>query len=144
MPAVTRQARMNRMQLPGYRASTESSNGLPRLDSLLVSVTEVCHVGCRHCGFIGSTREREPAPAEMNQWVHQACEYGVSMIIFTGGEPFERFEVLTSGVAAAAAFGVPVGIFTSSYWGTSFAAACQMLRQLPGVTRLYLSTDVFH
>jgi len=80
----------------------------------------------------------------MNSWVRQACEYGIPMMIFTGGEPFERFDVLAGGVAAGAEFGVDIGIFTSSYWATSPAVARSVLAKLPGVTWMYLSTDVFH
>ncbi|MCY1014430.1 radical SAM protein [Pyxidicoccus sp. MSG2] len=118
--------------------------GLPRFKSLLVSVTEACNVGCAHCGFIGSKRDREAEPEELADWVGQACDYGVPTIIFTGGEPFMRFAALKQSVARAAERGAGVGCFTSSNWGTSPEAARDMLRQLPGLTHLYLSSDVFH
>lgn len=116
----------------------------PRFTSILVSVTEGCHVGCAHCGFIGSTRERETEAGDLREWVSQACAYGVPVIIFTGGEPFERYEVLREGVRAAAAHGVPSSLFTSSAWATSPAAALTALGDLPGLQHLYLSTDAYH
>src|SRR5437667_11837073 len=91
---------------------------LPRFNSVLVSVTERCHVGCAHCGFIGSVREREPEPQEMANWVSQACEYGTPKIIFTGGEPFERLDCLVGGVGAAKKAGTPAAVFTSSFWAS--------------------------
>lgn len=113
---------------------------------ILVSVTEVCTVGCRHCGFTGAIRERQPAEAEIADWVTQACEFGISTIIFTGGEPFQRFNLLKAGVGAAAKHPAKPGIgcFTSSFWGKNPATVDKFLDQLPGLTHFYLSTDVFH
>ena len=135
---------MNESRLPPVDSAQRRLRMPVRLDSLLVSVTEACHVGCRQCGFIGSTRDREAEPDEMYAWVRQACDYGVPMMIFTGGEPFERFDVLSGGVAAAAEFGVDIGIFTSSYWAKTREVADSTLAKLPGVSWMYLSTDVFH
>ena len=114
--------------------------------SILVSVTEVCTVGCRHCGFTGAVRERQPEQREISAWVAQAAGYGIPEIIFTGGEPFQRFKLLKAGVhAAAAQQPTPrISVFTSSFWGKSREAVDTVLGQLPGLTRLYLSTDLYH
>jgi MoaA/NifB/PqqE/SkfB family radical SAM enzyme len=115
-----------------------------RFKSILVSVTEACHVGCSHCGFIGSVRDRESEPEEMADWVSQACHYGVPKIIFTGGEPFERLDSLRRGVDAARASQKPVAVFTSSFWASSPEITRSILEQMPGLTHLYLSSDVYH
>lgn len=114
--------------------------------SLLVSVTESCTVGCRHCGYLGSTRSKEATEDQIADWVTQALDYGIPTIIFTGGEPFQRFRLLKAGVRAAHEHDSHPGIssFTSSFWGKSPEAVDQILDQLPGLTHLYLSTDVFH
>jgi MoaA/NifB/PqqE/SkfB family radical SAM enzyme len=117
---------------------------IPSFSSILVSVTEGCHVGCAHCGFIGSSRDRETDELELEDWVQQACEFGIPSIIFTGGEPFERYEVLRKGVLAAIERDVPSSVFTSSYWATSVHTAESMLSGLRGLRHLYLSTDAFH
>jgi MoaA/NifB/PqqE/SkfB family radical SAM enzyme len=116
----------------------------PSFTSILVSVTEGCHVGCAHCGFIGSNRDRETDPHELVDWVKQACAYGIPAIIFTGGEPFERFEVLRQGVLAANRHATPSCVFTSSFWATSVETAVATLSELSGLSHLYLSTDTFH
>jgi organic radical activating enzyme len=116
----------------------------PRLKSVLVSVTEKCHVGCAHCGFIGSIREREPEPEELADWVGQVCEYGIPLVIFTGGEPFERLDCLQKGVAAAESVGTRAAVFTSSFWATTLSNARSNLDRLPGLKHLYLSSDPFH
>ncbi|WP_030663562.1 radical SAM protein [Streptomyces cellulosae] len=114
--------------------------------NILVSVTEICTVGCSHCGFKGSIRERQPAEEEMAAWVTQACDWGIPAIIFTGGEPFQRFSLLKAGVQAVARHPAKprTGCFTSSFWGKDRATVDKILDQLPGLTHLYLSTDVFH
>ena len=101
-------------------------------------------MGCAHCGFIGAVREREPEPGEMAAWVKEACEYGIPLIIFTGGEPFERFECLEQGVAAAESMGTPAAVFTSSFWAATPEATMALLCRLPGLKHLYLSSDPFH
>lgn len=116
----------------------------PSFTSILVSVTEGCNVGCAHCGFIGSTRDRETETTELIDWVRQACIYGVPAIIFTGGEPFERYDALRSGVLTATDLGVPSSLFTSSFWATSVDIAVSMLKELRGLRHLYLSTDAYH
>lgn len=116
----------------------------PQFRSILISVTEVCHVGCAHCGFIGAVREREPEPSELSNWVAQTCDYGIKLIIFTGGEAFERFEALRLAVGTAYSHGIPAAVFTSSFWGSSLAAAKATLEQLPGLKHLYLSSDPYH
>src|SRR5215469_14939376 len=113
---------------------------------VLISVTEICTVGCRHCGYIGSVRERQPTTDEIAGWVTQACDFGIATIIFTGGEPFQRFSLLKAGVGAAARHSAKPGIgcFTSSFWGKDRATVDKFLDQLPGLSHFYLSTDVFH
>lgn len=114
------------------------------LKSILVSVTEGCHVGCAHCGFIGSVRDRETPEDDLAGWVDQICRYGVPVVIFTGGEPFERLAALERGVAAATAAGTPSACFTSSFWATSADVAHETLARLAGLRHLYLSSDVYH
>ena len=115
-----------------------------RFKSILVSITEKCHVGCAHCGFIGSVREREPEPKDMASWVGQACDYGVPVIIFTGGEPFERLDCLIEGVGTAEMAKTPAAVFTSSFWAKTPEATRDTLRSLPGLKHLYLSSDTYH
>jgi hypothetical protein len=114
--------------------------------SILVSVTEVCTVGCSHCGFTGSTRDRQPTAEEITAWTTAACDFGIPRIIFTGGEPFQRFKLLKAGVRAVVEHPAApsASVFTSSFWGRTPQAVDSILGQLDGLDHLYLSTDVFH
>lgn len=117
---------------------------LASFTSILISVTEGCKVGCAHCGYIGTKRENETSIEDISRWVVSACEYRIPSIIFTGGEPFERFEVLRSGVTTAFEHDTASALFTSSFWAGSLPETRSHLEQLPGLRHLYLSTDVYH
>ena len=115
-----------------------------RFDSMLIVLTEECHVGCQHCGYIGSKREREIDSSELESWIEQIIGYGFPEIIFTGGEAFERYELLACGVKRTRDCGARCSVFTSSYWATSFDQAKEVLQGLNGLTHIYLSTDIYH
>ncbi len=115
-----------------------------KFQSVLIVVTERCHVGCRHCGYIGKPRDREMTEDELKLWVRQIITYGVPVIIFTGGEPFERYDVLAAGVRTTREAGGSAAVFTSSFWATSREEAVRGLEGLGGLDHIYLSTDMYH
>lgn len=115
-----------------------------RFNNILINVTERCDVGCRHCGYIGAKRDREMTAIEMESWVGQVCGYGISKIIFTGGEPFGRQDLLARGVQCAHNCGVLTSVFTSAFWAASPEQARSTLRNVPGLDQLYISTDRYH
>ena len=114
-----------------------------RFASMLINLTEQCNVGCRHCGYIGSRRDREMTEDELDSWVEQVARYGVRKIIFTGGEAFERYDLLVRGVRRAQACNALTAVFTSSFWASSTEQARATLRGIEGISQLYLSTDVY-
>ncbi|WP_250507477.1 radical SAM protein [Caballeronia sp. GAFFF3] len=116
----------------------------PRYDAVLLSITERCHVGCAHCGFIGAKREREATLQELADWSKQVCDYGIDRLILTGGEPFERLDAVELVVKTATNHVPIISIFTSSFWGTTKDDAIYVLRRLQGLNHLYLSSDVYH
>ena len=63
--------------------------------------------------------------------------FKIPEIIFTGGEPFERLDVLVAGVLTAASHGVDVAVYTSSFWASTYDKACEILGKLPGLMHLY-------
>lgn len=115
-----------------------------KIYNILINVTERCHVGCRHCGYIGSKRDREMTADEMESWVEQVCAFGMNKVIFTGGEAFERFDLLSRGVRRAHEKGVPTAVFTSAFWAKSPELARETLRGVSTLHQLYISTDKYH
>jgi len=117
----------------------------PLYDSVLLSVTERCHVGCAHCGFIGTRREREATLDELADWTDQVCRYGdIRRLIMTGGEPFERLDAMQLIVRTASGRVPIISAFTSSFWADSADAAKAVLSSLKGLNQLYLSSDSYH
>lgn len=117
---------------------------LPTYRSLLLSVTEACSLGCAHCGLQGSGRGGEADAEELVDRVGQAARCGIPAVIFTGGEPFERFDTLRRGVVAARANGVRAACFSNGFWARTPGEALRWLRPLAGLHQLYLSSDVYH
>ena len=115
-----------------------------RYESILIVLTEECHVGCQHCGYIGSRRNRDISPDLLREWIRQIGSYGFPEIIFTGGEAFERYDLLSAGAEEAADLGLKTSVFTSSFWAENRERAYELLQGLPGLVRVYLSTDVYH
>lgn len=115
-----------------------------RFNAILFNIVEACNIRCRHCGYADSVRRGEVSHHDLVQWVRQAVEYRIPQIIFTGGEPFMRFELLRAGVEAVADCDGSSGVFTNSLWGTTVDDCRKVLSQLPRLTHLYLSCDRYH
>ena len=114
------------------------------IKSVLFNITERCTVGCSHCGYIGSRRNREANEKEIGKWVDAICAYPITNIIFTGGEPFEAIGSLEEGVKASLRGGAKTSIFTSSNWAKSKDLTIEKLSRVEGISQLYLSTDDYH
>jgi pyruvate-formate lyase-activating enzyme len=117
---------------------------LPKFTDVLFCITDACSIGCEHCGFLGSGRDREASPEEIGDWVSQAATYGVPRVIFTGGEPFQRMQSLAAGVNAAVASDTSATAFTSAFWAKHEDNAQRVLDKVAGLSYLYISTDVYH
>lgn len=115
-----------------------------RFNSVLLVVTERCRVGCEHCGYRGGRRDREMTVDDVPKWVAQIAEYGVPGIIVTGGEPFERMDLVTAAVREAESQEIMSSTFTSSFWASSLEKAVGILEPLRSLTTIYLSTDIYH
>jgi hypothetical protein len=70
----------------------------------------------------------------------------VTLVVFTGGEPFLLADDLYAAVKHAAGKGLLVRIVTKAYWATSIDRACAILSRLrdAGLTEINYSCDDFH
>src|ERR1044072_5655533 len=94
-----------------------------RFNAILFNIVEQCNIRCRHCGYADSVRAAVSTDDELCDWVAQAVDYGIPKIIFTGGEPFIRFNLLKRAVQTAYLRGGGSGIFTNSLWGKTVEEA---------------------
>jgi hypothetical protein len=111
---------------------------------ILISVSDTCPLGCCHCGL---AREQEKADGEderIRRRVRSAVLAGFDRIIFTGGEPFARLDLLRDCIQIAAAAGCRAGVFTNAYWAANPIRAYSVLSFLEGLTHLWVSVDGYH
>jgi len=115
-----------------------------KYNAILFNIVEQCNIRCRHCGYSDSPRHGQASEAELVEWVKQAVRYGIPEIIFTGGEPFTRYELLRAAVAAVASVSGRSGVFTNCSWAHSADIARTKLAELDSLKSLYLSCDKYH
>jgi pyruvate-formate lyase-activating enzyme len=120
--------------------------GIPYGQNIAVSVTNACPLKCKHC-----ITKSGPRTAGVGADFEGALEnflrrndLGPSSVTFTGGEPFYDFERLKTFVKIVANRGIAVGAITSAFWAKSTEKALDILKQIPDLTFLTLSTDVHH
>lgn len=81
-----------------------SDSGTPlktHIDSVMLAITRKCRCNCQHCYEYENLTEHESVP--VSRWkdvVRELQEMGVSIIVFSGGEPMLRFEGLIELLAS--------------------------------------------
>jgi len=113
---------------------------------MCVILTEKCNIRCRHC-----INNCSPSGGEnldmgiLESFIRQAAEsIFVSSIGFSGGEPFIDIERMEQAVGLCREYGLDCTVSTNGFWASSVAAAKNILGRLKGLSRLCVSTDVFH
>jgi MoaA/NifB/PqqE/SkfB family radical SAM enzyme len=80
-------------------------------------------------------------------WIRQIADYrgGHTQILsLTGGEPFYDLDLLREVSSFADARGLLVTVVTNGFWAESAEAAFDVLRGVPAVRAMALSTDEYH
>lgn len=111
-------------------------------------LTYRCQIACPHCVLeAGPHRTEATALTDAINWVGQIARYRdghVHFLSLTGGEPFFDVPTLRRLSEHAASLGLLVSVATNGFWATSRERATEVLRGLPGVRVLSVSTDVYH
>lgn len=125
-----------------------SEQELKFLENIGMMITYQCQVACPHCIVeAGPDRSEKVDPAEARDWLQQAATYrsgvikGVSL---TGGEPFYDVEYFKNLMEYGDSAGLFMTAVTNAYWATSLQEALEVLRSVPAVKMLGISTDVYH
>lgn len=119
---------------------------MPFLANVGLLLTYRCQVKCPHCILkAGPDRHESMAREDALAWVRQIAASGqVAVLALTGGEPFIDLETLQVVSETAAQCGLLVSIVTNAYWARAYSEALKVLRQLPSVHFLQVSTDIYH
>lgn len=121
---------------------------MPFLRNIGLVMTYRCQVACPHCIIkAGPDRKEEILLNEAFDWIQQIAEYRrgyIKSLSLTGGEPFYNIENLKKISTFGESRGLIISAVTNAFWASTPKEAVRILRDLPAVKMLAVSTDVYH
>jgi MoaA/NifB/PqqE/SkfB family radical SAM enzyme len=88
---------------------------LVRPSKVIFLVTHRCPLNCVMCWTRGTDQSTELPAGQILAMVDQAADWGIPEVMFSGGEPFLRFDEVVSFVARASARGIMSSVITSAW-----------------------------
>lgn len=88
---------------------------LVRPTKVIFLVTHRCPLSCVMCWTRGTNQATELPADQILAMVEQAADWGVPEVMFSGGEPFLRFDDVVSFVGRASARGIMSSVITSAW-----------------------------
>jgi organic radical activating enzyme len=126
----------------------ESPFEMPFLRNIGFLMTYRCQVACPHCIIkAGPHRRGKMRLADALKWIEQVAAYRsgyIKALALTGGEPFFDMTLLRRISGYAAERGVIVSAVTNAFWAATAEEAVTVLRSVPAIQMLAISTDVYH
>lgn len=142
------------MDAPLTQTARSLTNGdadlpeVPFLRNIGLVVTYKCQVACPHCIIeAGPHRTEEMSLEDAFDWIRQVATYRngyVTVLSLTGGEPFYNLPALKAIASYGQASGLFVSAVTNAFWATTQPSATAVLKALPAIKMLSVSTDVYH
>jgi|Deesub1362A_J573_1020465.scaffolds.fasta_scaffold00699_19 MoaA/NifB/PqqE/SkfB family radical SAM enzyme len=121
---------------------------MPFLRNVGLIITYKCQVTCPHCILeAGPHRTEELTLQDAFNWIQQIASYRndyVKVLSLTGGEPFYNLFTLEKIAKFGEMCGLIVSAVTNAYWAKTPEKAVRVLRRLPAIKMLAISTDVHH
>jgi MoaA/NifB/PqqE/SkfB family radical SAM enzyme len=121
---------------------------LPFLRNVGLMMTYKCQVTCPHCIVqAGPHRQEEMPVPDACEWIRQIAAYRngyIKVVALTGGEPFYNLDNLKAISDYLAASGLLTSVVTNAFWASSRGKALRILRELPAIKILSISTDIYH
>jgi organic radical activating enzyme len=121
---------------------------MPFLRNIGFVVTYRCQVACPHCILrAGPTRTEAIATRDEEDWIRAVADYRdghIRVLSLTGGEPFFDLDALRRIAEAAHARGLLVSAVTNAFWATTPDEARRILKGIPSMGMLSISTDAYH
>jgi MoaA/NifB/PqqE/SkfB family radical SAM enzyme len=120
----------------------------PFLMCIGLVMTYKCQVACPHCVIeAGPHRKEEIGVDEALDWIKQIADYRnghIKVLALTGGEPFYNIANLKRLASCAKSNRLLVTAVTNAFWATTQEKAEEILRGLPEIKLLAISTDAYH
>ena len=109
-------------------------------------LTNKCNMRCRHC--IVSSGPEENSRLDLESVLRQvralARQGELRAIHVSGGEPFIYPNDLRRIAQLGSSLGLAVGVNTNASWAKNAANGVRVLKRIPGLSQLFISTDRFH
>lgn len=118
-----------------------------RPTSFAIHMTYACPLSCAHCCFSSNPKNTDRLSAKtIIGSIRRLNRDDISLVAFTGGEPFLLGETLVSAVREASKMGFTTRIVTSAYFGKHKQNALKRLTALKeaGLDELSISWDDYH
>jgi hypothetical protein len=116
--------------------------------SLGLHVTDSCNAECPHCAFsCGPKVEGCMELEKAKSYVNEAKALDAEIVCITGGEPMLYPRIVEETVSECNRLSIPeVWLFTNGFWANNPSRARAATENLKarGLTRMFLSADVFH
>ena len=120
----------------------------PFMRNVGLLMTYHCQAACTHCIIrAGPNRHEEVTIEDARNWISQIASYRnryVCVLSLTGGEPFLNVKLLKEVMEFADAANLYISITTNGAWAISRQYALGLLRDLPRICFLSISTDLYH
>jgi len=114
--------------------------------TLMISLTARCNIACAHCAvWSGPERSERLSREQLVPALTELLEAArIDAMAVSGGEPFLEPDTLREIAALAGRHAAPLAVHTNGFWAKSPGRARELLRGLPGITQLQVSTDEYH
>ena len=105
-----------------------------------------CPLQCRHCSVFAGPHRRQRMPVDLVQKALRdfAQVPGAGLVVLTGGEPFAMREQLAAALGMAEQHGLRSHVITAASWAASVEEATRVLQELPAISLMTVSADIYH
>jgi len=112
-------------------------------DVLIIMMNKKCGYGCEHCLFDCSPDSNIKPDEERLSEVLNNISNDVKKIHFSGGEPFENFELLKECVKISRRKNKKISCRTSCFWADDYETTLSFLKELKqeGLVHLIIDLD---
>ncbi len=118
------------------------------IHSVVFSVTYDCPISCKYCVTRSGPDGGPFLDASFMKEVITTLDdlLGLSLVVFTGGEPFLKLRDVEAAITFSRARNISTRIVTNAFWATSASAARRILGRLKekGLSEINFSCDDLH
>lgn len=114
-----------------------------KFTNIIIFINNICSVGCATCNVSAKSSNKGVFPLEkIRILLNDVKKYGASKyLVWTGGEPFFTFDILSKGLKAASDLDLYSEVLTSGVW---FKSNPEFLGELKNIANISLRISLDH